>query len=112
MMELRNLEQLRIFVGEQVKFAHRPLYEAIVHEALAEGLAGATVQKGVLSYGHHQIVHTAKVIEYSVNLPMVIELVDTESKIEAFFPVLERMVRESGDQVMVTRERVRSGIIE
>ncbi|MGB0131641.1 DUF190 domain-containing protein [Chlorobium sp.] len=104
MMQLRAGERLRIYTGEQAKLAHRPLYEAIVHEAMQQGMAGATVFKGVLSYGHDQKLHTAKLIEFGVNLPMVVELVDTPEKIESFVPVVESMLSESGAQALVTRE--------
>ncbi len=106
MMQLHTGERLRIYTGEQAKLAHRPLYEAIVHEAMQQGMAGATVFKGVLSYGHDQKLHTAKLIEFGVNLPMVVELVDTPEKIESFLVLLQTLIRDSGDRAMVTREEV------
>ena len=111
-MELQNSELLRIFVGEQVRFGHHPLYEEIVREALLQGMAGATALKGVLSYGHEMHIHTAKVIEFGLNLPIVVELVDSPAKIDAFIPILEILVKDSACRVMITREQVRSGIIE
>jgi PII-like signaling protein len=107
MMEFIENELLRIFVGEQSKLHHRPLYEVIVDEALKQGLAGATVIKGVLSFGHHHRVHTTKILELSGNLPMVVEIVDGREKIERFLPEVERIVRESSAKVLVTREKVR-----
>lgn len=111
-MELQYLELLRIFIGEQVRFGHRPLYEEIVREARLEGLAGATVLKGVFSYGHDMLVKTSKIMEFGTNLPMVIEIVDASEKIDAFLPKVEKMVRDSAGRAMFTREAVRTGIIE
>jgi uncharacterized protein len=92
---------LRIFVGESDRWEGRPLYEAIVLEARARGLAGATVTKGVMGFGAHSRIHTAKLLELSQDLPMVIEIVDAPEKIEAFMPELEKMV---GDG-LITIER-------
>jgi len=111
-MELKNVESLRVFVGEHVRFGHRPLYEEIVREARQLGMAGATVVKGVLSYGHDMHINTAKIMEFGLNLPMIVELVDTPENIEEFLPLLQKMVRDSAERVMITRESVRSGIIE
>jgi PII-like signaling protein len=111
-MELQNSELLRIFVGEQVRFGHHPLYEEIVREARLYELAGATALKGVLSYGHDMLIKTSKIMEFGTNLPVVIEIVDTAEKIDGFLPKVEQMVRDASGRVMVTREKVRSGIIE
>ena len=92
---------LRIFVGEGDRWEGRPLYEAIVLEARKRGLAGATVIKGFMGYGAHSRIHTAKLLELSQDLPIVIEIVDAPDKIEAFVPDLERMV---GDG-LITLER-------
>jgi PII-like signaling protein len=92
---------LRIFVGESDHWEGRPLYEAIVLEARKRGLAGATVTKGVMGFGAHSRIHTAKLLELSQDLPMVIEIVDAPEKIEAFMPDLEKMV---GDG-LITIER-------
>ena len=112
MMQLHTGERLRIYTGEQAKLAHRPLYEAIVHEAMQQCIAGATVFKGVLSYGHDHKLHTAKLIELGVNLPVVVELVDTPEKIGSFFVLLQRLIKDSGGRVMVTREEVDVAFIE
>lgn len=80
----------------------RPLYEAIVLEAKRQGLAGATVFKGFMGFGAHSRIHTAKVLQLSEDLPVMIEIVDTEEKIRAFLPVLEGMVKEG----LVTLEKV------
>lgn len=111
-MDIQNMEMLRIFVSEQTRYGHRPLYEEIVREARLQELAGATVLKGVLSYGHDMLIKTTKIIEFSTNLPMVVEIVDHTGKIDDFLPVLERMVRDSAGRVMITRELVRAAVIE
>jgi PII-like signaling protein len=92
---------LRIFVGESDHWEGRPLYEAIVLEARKRGLAGATVTKGVMGFGAHSRIHTAKLLELSQDMPMVIEIVDAPDRIEAFMPDLEKMV---GDG-LITVER-------
>src|SRR5262249_58164476 len=83
---------LRIFIGENDRHDHRPLYEAIVLKARACHLAGATVLRGPMSYGHSSRLHTAKILRLSEDLPIVIEIVDSEPKIDAFLPVLETMM--------------------
>ena len=92
---------LRIFVGEADRWQGRPLYEAIVLEARKRGLAGATVVKGFMGFGAHSRIHTAKLLELSQDLPIVIEIVDAPERIEAFMPDLEAMV---GDG-LITLER-------
>jgi uncharacterized protein len=92
---------LRIFIGDADRWQGRPLYEAIVEEAKTRGLAGATVWKGSMGFGKHSRLHTAKVLRLSEDLPVVIEIVDTAEKIEAFLPDLDRMVTEG----LVTIER-------
>jgi PII-like signaling protein len=92
---------LRIFIGEADRWHGAPLYEAIVLEARKRGLAGATVMKGFMGFGAHSRIHTAKLLELSQDLPIVIEIVDAPDKIEAFMPELEEMV---GDG-LITLER-------
>ena len=92
---------LRIFVGEADRWEGRPLYEAIVLEARTRGLAGATVMRGFMGFGAHSRIHTAKLLELSQDLPIVVEIVDAPDKIEAFMPDLEAMV---GDG-LITLER-------
>jgi len=94
---------LRVFVGESDKHGHVPLYEAIVSKARETGLAGATVLRGVMGFGRHSVVHTAKILRLSEDLPMIIEIVDSLEKIEAFLPILDTMVPEG----LVTLEQVR-----
>ncbi|WP_018110469.1 DUF190 domain-containing protein [Thermus igniterrae] len=93
---------LRIFIGESDRYEGRPLYEAIVLEAKRRGLAGATVFKGFMGYGAHSRIHTAKILQLSQDLPVMVEIVDTEAKIREFLPVLDGMVREG----LVTLEKV------
>lgn len=94
---------LRIFIGENDRHQHRPLYEAIVLSAREHGLAGATVMRGPMGYGASSRLHTAKILRLSEDLPLVIEIVDTKDKIDAFLPVLETMMTASG---LVTLEKV------
>jgi PII-like signaling protein len=111
-MELQNQELLRIFVGEQVRYGHRPLYEEIVREARLFGLAGATALKGVLSYGHDLQINTSKIMDLGTNLPMIVEIVDSAVKIDSFLPVVQQLVRDASGRLMITREEVRVGIME
>ena len=92
---------VRVFVGEADKWQGRPLYEAIVEEARRRGLAGPTAWKGFMGFGAHSRLHTAKILRLSEDLPVVIEIVDTAEKIEAFLPTLQEMVQEG----LVTLER-------
>jgi PII-like signaling protein len=94
---------LRIFIGELDKWHHQPLYEAIVLKARERGLAGATVLRGPMGFGAHSRLHTAKILRLSEDLPVIIEIVDKEEKIQAFLPELDAMV---GDG-LVTLEKVR-----
>jgi hypothetical protein len=94
---------LRIFIGESDRHGHRPLYESIVLQAREAGLAGVTVLRGVMGFGKHSILHTAKILRLSEDLPMVIEIVDSLEKIEAFLPVLDELIKDG----LVTLEKVR-----
>jgi len=93
---------LRIFVGEQEAHQGKPLYQWLVEEARNKGLAGATVLRGMEGYGAHSRLHTAKVLRLSIDLPVVIEIVDTEEKIEAFLPIVDDVIPEG----LATVERV------
>ncbi len=94
---------LRIFLGESDRHGHQPLYEVIVVEAKKAGLAGATVLRGPMGFGHSSHLHTAKILRLSVDMPIIVEIVDAEEKIQAFLPVLDGMMG-SG---LVTLEKVR-----
>ena len=85
---------LRIFIGEQDKWHGQPLYEAIVNLARKEHLAGATVLKGCLGFGCKSHMHTAKILRLSEDLPIIVEIVDSEEKINQFLPHLDEMVKE------------------
>jgi PII-like signaling protein len=98
----RNAVLLRIFIGEDDRFEHHPLYEAIVLKAREQHLAGATVLRGPMGFGHSSRLHTAKILRLSEDLPFVIEIVDSEERINAFLPVLDGMMG-SG---LVTMEKV------
>lgn len=90
----RDGQLLRIFIGESDRHEGRPLFEAIVEEARRRGLAGATVFRGCEGFGAHSRVHTTRILRLSADLPIVIEIVDAEEKIQAFLPVLDGLVRE------------------
>ncbi|HTX19126.1 MAG TPA: DUF190 domain-containing protein [Bacteroidota bacterium] len=97
---------LRIFIGEQDKYHHRPLYEALVHAAKEKGMAGTTVLRGVMGFGaDSHAIHTAKILRLSEDLPVVIEIVDTEEKIREFLPQVEEMIETSGCGAMITLEK-------
>jgi PII-like signaling protein len=98
----RDAVLLRIFVGEDDKFERKPLYEAIVLKAREMKLAGATVLRGPVGFGHSSTLHTTKILRLSADLPLVIEIVDTPERIDAFLPVLDTMMS-SG---LVTLEKV------
>ena len=98
---------LRIFIGEADKLRHVPLYEVIVREAKAAGLAGATAWRGVTGFGPSTRIRTAKILDLSADMPMVIEITDEESKIVAFLPVLDRLFEESSGGGLITLEKVR-----
>jgi PII-like signaling protein len=95
---------LRIFIGEDDRYGRLPLYEAIVLKAREMGLAGATVLRGILGFGKSSHMHTAKILRLSMDLPMVIEIVDTREKVETFLPCLEPMM--GGGLVTLERSRV------
>ena len=94
---------LRIFIGESDRWHHQPLYEAIVLKARALHLAGATVLRGAMGYGKSSRLHTTKLLRLSMDLPLVIEVVDSEEKIQAFLPVLDTMMGGG----LVTLEKVK-----
>ena len=94
---------LRIFIGESDRWEHKPLYEAIVLKAREMHLAGATVLRGPMGFGKSSHLHTAKILRLSMDLPLVIEIVDSEEKIQAFLPALDSMLKGG----LVTLEKVR-----
>ena len=95
---------LRIFIGESDRHQHQPLYQAIVLKARELQLAGATVLRGPMGFGKSSHLHTAKILRLSMDLPMVIEIVDCGEKINAFLPLLDEMM--GGDLVTLERAKV------
>ncbi|MFY9925675.1 MAG: DUF190 domain-containing protein [Opitutaceae bacterium] len=95
---------LRIFIGESDRHGGRPLYEAIVLKAREAGLAGATVLRSPMGFGATSRLHTAKILRLSDDLPMIVEIVDDEAKIEAFLPLLDGMI--GGGLVTLEKARV------
>jgi len=93
---------LRIFIGESDKYKGQPLYEWIVLKARDRGMAGATVFRGLEGFGAHSRLHTAKILRLSSDLPIVVEIVDTENKIESFLPLIDDAIGEG----LATVERV------
>src|SRR6059036_935106 len=93
---------LRIFIGESDRWEHKPLHEAIVLKARELHLAGATVLRGPMGFGKSSRLHTAKILRLSMDLPIVIEIVDAEENIQQFLPVLDGMLKGG----LVTTEKV------
>ncbi|HKK12521.1 MAG TPA: DUF190 domain-containing protein [Flavobacteriaceae bacterium] len=98
---------LRIFIGELDKYHHMPLYEAIVLLAKRRGLAGATVLRGLMSYGANSTIHTAKLFALSEDLPIIVEIVDEEEKIQQFVAQLEPYFESSEYGGLVTMEKIK-----
>ena len=94
--------RMRIYLGESDRLGHLPLHEAIVKLAREEGLAGATVLKGVLGYGASDHIRTSKLLDLSGDMPLVVELVDEPERIEAFRPIIAELMEECGKGGMVT----------
>ncbi len=96
---------LRIFIGENDKLGRQPLYEAIVFEAKKQGLSGATVVRGIMGFGANSRVRTAKLFELSSDLPLVVEIVDSEEKIREFVRMVEQMFEQSKSGGLITMEK-------
>ena len=95
--------RLRIYLGESDRWEHQPLYEALVLKAREQHLAGATVLRGTMGFGKSRRLHTTKVLQLSTDLPLIIEIVDSEEKINAFLPELDKMLGGG----LVTLEKVK-----
>jgi PII-like signaling protein len=93
---------LRVFIGESDHHEGKPLYQALVERVRAEGLAGATVLRGIEGFGASSHLHTSRILRLSQDLPIVVEIVDTTEQIERILPIVDEMVRDG----MVTVERV------
>lgn len=101
-----KVKLLRVFIGEADRVYQRPLYEAIVCGAKKYGLAGATVHRGIMSYGANSRIHSSKIFTLSDDLPIIVELVDAEEKLNGFLHILELLVEKSGGGGMITMEQV------
>ncbi|MBK6912155.1 MAG: DUF190 domain-containing protein [Ignavibacteriales bacterium] len=101
----RDAKLLRIFVGESDKHGSIPVYETIVLEAKKSGLAGATAFKGVMGFGGNSRIHTAKILRLSEDLPMIIEIVDEQEKIELFLPRVDSIFEEANCGGLITIEK-------
>lgn len=97
---------LRVFIGESDKDGHHPLYSSIVRMAKERGMAGATVLRGVEGFGaNSRFIHTARILRLSEDLPIVVELVDTEERIQAFIPILDDLFERAQCGGMITLEK-------
>ena len=105
-MELNGDSRLlRIFIGEADKIGHQCLYEAILMAAKQRGLAGCTVTRGIMSYGASSRIHAARLIEISQDLPIIIEIVDKEEKINEFMPSVDNLLEKAGCGGLITIEK-------
>jgi PII-like signaling protein len=102
-MQLNGESRLvRIYIGESDQWHHKPLYQELVQAARRQGLAGATVLRGIEGFGASSRIHTSRILSLSEDLPLVIELVDTTDKVEAFLTAVDHMLTEG----LVTTERI------
>jgi hypothetical protein len=105
-MELNaDSKLLRIFIGENDKIGHQPLYETILFAAKKSGLAGCTVIRGIMSFGASSRVHTAKLIDISQDLPIIVEIVDQEEKINAFAVEVDTLIEKAACGGLITIEK-------
>jgi uncharacterized protein len=98
---------LSIYTGELEKYSHRPLYEAIVYAAKKANLAGATVLRGIMSFGANSQIHSAKLFELSSDLPVKIEIIDTKEKIEQFTEIVKKMFEKSKSAGLISVQDVK-----
>ena len=96
---------LRIFIGESDKIKNIPVYEAIVLKARERNLAGATVTKGITGFGKHSVIHTSKLLALSEDMPIIVEIVDEEKKIEDFLEIIHELFDQSGSNGLITIEK-------
>jgi PII-like signaling protein len=104
MLKQEEMVLMRIFVGESDRYQKQPLYEALVELFHVEGVAGATVTKGAMGYGGNSEVHSDRLLRLSSNLPVIVEVVDTEEKINAVLPLIEGMFQ--GGLITLEKARV------
>ncbi|MEO8567985.1 MAG: DUF190 domain-containing protein [Ginsengibacter sp.] len=100
-----NAKLLRIFIGEADKAGQQPLYETIVFEAKKQGLSGATVTRGIMGFGANSKIHTTKLFDISIDMPLIIEIVDMEDKIRAFTKVVEQLFEHTNSGGLITIEK-------
>ncbi len=100
---------LRIFIGEGNKYGRKPLYEWLVQQARAQGMAGATVLRGIQGFGANSLIHTTTILRLSVDLPIVVEIVDTPEKIDAFLQSIDHAITEGLVTVEKTHVRMYRG---
>jgi PII-like signaling protein len=93
---------VRVFIGESDQWHHQPLHVALLERLRREGFSGATVTRGVAGFGAHSLIHTANILRLSQDLPVIVEVVDTEEQVERLRPILDEMVAEG----LVTMEKV------
>lgn len=106
MKDVTLAKLLRIHIGEMDRARHRPLFEVLVAEAREAGLSGATVLRGIESYGASSVVHRARLVELSEDLPIVVEIVDTEEKIRGYLERIDPILEEAACGVLITLEKV------
>lgn len=106
MENITDAKLLRIFIGESDKIGHDTLYETIVIEAKKQGLSGATVTRGIMGFGANSKIHTSKLLELSSDLPLVIEIVDSEEKIRAFTQTVKYLFEQAKSGGLITLEKV------
>ena len=104
MLKQEEMTLMRIFVGESDRYQKKPLYEALVELFCAEGVAGATVIKGAMGYGGQKVLHSDRLLRLSSNLPVIVEVVDSEEKIDAVLPLIEGMFQ--GGLITLEKARV------
>ncbi len=100
-----NAKLLRIFTGESDKAGHKPLYEVIVFEVKKHGMLGATVTRGIMGFGANSKIHTTKLFDISIDMPLVIEIVDDEDKIREFTKIVEQLFEETNSGGLITIEK-------
>lgn len=105
MNNFENAKLLRIFIGESDKIGNVNVYEKIVSEARKENLAGATVYRGIMGFGKNSIIHTSKIFALSDDLPLVIEIVDSENKIDGFIPKVKDIFEKADNGGLITIEK-------
>jgi PII-like signaling protein len=106
MKDVTSAKLLRIHIGELDRAWHRPLFEVLVNEARATGLSGATVLRGIESFGASSVVHRSRLLELSEDLPIVVEIVDAEEKIRGYLERIDPILEEAGCGVLITMEKV------